>query len=410
MYIGELLRIGSMIIFHSDLCYVDTTNMAARKAARKALLNCSTLLALSLLVSLFIGPEQRSLRTVEDESRLQSNSAHYLKISTRNLCQRPRGKRYLTGRIPHAPNSTSGFQIERRIVLSGDIEANPGPKAKRAPKCPCKKCERGVKNNQDAILCIECNTWSHVKCIGMSKPMFQYYLNHPNIDWTCDCCALPGFTDSFLAEETQVHVDAAVECEPTTDPAIQLEAEKNAEPVPEPYASSHHWFEANISRYFKSHIKIAHLNINAVYNKMDEVKEMLNRKMFDILFLAETKIDNTVSDAFLSHPGFRLIRRDRKKGAGGLIAYVRDDMSVYRRRKLEPDKKKQVRADQLPWISPGILREITYRNRLYKRHKRNSSASTWEAFRKQRNKVTWLKRQGMKAFYRDASTNAKNHG
>ena len=106
-------------------------------------------------------------------------------------------KPYLRGRIPHAPNSASGFHIERRIVLSGDIEANPGPKAKRVPKFPCKKCERGIKNNLDAILCIECNTWSHVNCIGMSKPMFQYYLNHPDIDWTCDCCSLHGFTEFF---------------------------------------------------------------------------------------------------------------------------------------------------------------------------------------------------------------------
>ena len=34
-----------------------------------------------------------------------------------------------------------------------------------------------------------------------------------------------------------------------------------------------------------------------------------------------------------------------------------------------PLKKKQLRAGQLPWISSGILRKITYRNLLYKRHK-----------------------------------------
>ena len=62
---------------------------------------------------------------------------------------------------------------------------------------------------------------------------------------------------------------------------------------------------------------------------------MLNRNMFDILFLAETKIDSTVSSHLVSHPGFRTIRKDRKKGAGGLLVYIRNDLSAYRRLKLE---------------------------------------------------------------------------
>ena len=57
--------------------------------------------------------------------------------------------------------------------------------------------------------------------------------------------------------------------------------------------------------------------------------------MFDILFLAETKIDSTVSSHLVSHPGLRTIRKDRKKGAGGLLAYIRNDLSAYRRLKLE---------------------------------------------------------------------------
>ena len=80
---------------------------------------------------------------------------------------------------------------------------------------------------------------------------------------------------------------------------------------------------------------IGNLNINSVVNKIDEVKELLNRNMFDILFLAETKIDSTVSSRLVSHPGFRTIRKDRKKGAGGLLAYIRNDPSAYRHLKLE---------------------------------------------------------------------------
>jgi exonuclease III len=69
---------------------------------------------------------------------------------------------------------------------------------------------------------------------------------------------------------------------------------------------------------------------------MDEVKDMLNRNMFDILFIAETKIDKTVSLALVTHTGYGIARQDRAKGAGGMLVYTREELSVYRRKKLEP--------------------------------------------------------------------------
>ena len=67
--------------------------------------------------------------------------------------------------------------------------------------------------------------------------------------------------------------------------------------------------------------------------------------MFDILFLAETKIDSTVSSHLVSHPGFRTIRKDRKKGPGGLLAYIRNGLSAYRRLKLESSNIESIFLD-----------------------------------------------------------------
>ena len=52
-----------------------------------------------------------------------------------------------------------------------------------------------------------------------------------------------------------------------------------------------------------------------------------------------------MSDALLSQPGYKIMRRDRKKGAGGLIAYVGDHILAYRRHKLEPDKVESICLD-----------------------------------------------------------------
>ena len=91
----------------------------------------------------------------------------------------------------------------RDVLVCGDIQVNPGPrKMKLSPKYPCSEFKKAVRNNQDTILCTNCNTWSHAKCLLMSHTIFQYYLSTPHIEWTCTSCALPPLSDSFFAEES----------------------------------------------------------------------------------------------------------------------------------------------------------------------------------------------------------------
>ena len=51
------------------------------------------------------------------------------------------------------------------LVLSGDIEANPGPKP---PKFSCGHCNKACcdyKGAMSSILCELCNTWYHAVCV-----------------------------------------------------------------------------------------------------------------------------------------------------------------------------------------------------------------------------------------------------
>ena len=67
-----------------------------------------------------------------------------------------------------------------------------------------------------------------------------------------------------------------------------------------------------------------------------------------------------------------------------------------------PLKRKDIRGDQPPWITPEIS-AISRRNILFKKFKRNKSADNWEQFKKQRNLVTTLKRKSMKSYFIQAS-------
>ena len=83
------------------------------------------------------------------------------------------------------------------------------------------------------------------------------------------------------------------------------------------------WFNTNINSCYKNNIKIAHLNINSIYGTVDGVIDLLNTCKFDVLAISKSKIDNSVSNSLLRHSKYRIIRRDRKRGAGGILIYIR---------------------------------------------------------------------------------------
>ena len=78
------------------------------------------------------------------------------------------------------------------LLLSGDIEVNPGPNY----KFPCSRCEKPVKANQDGLQCNGCDCWFHRQCEFMSKNIYLA-LGYSDEEWFCTKCTLPNFSDSF---------------------------------------------------------------------------------------------------------------------------------------------------------------------------------------------------------------------
>ena len=121
-----------------------------------------------------------------------------------------RAKRYLSSRVLYTSKGTSSFSFPRKLVICGNVSENPGPRKRTfSPRFPCFVCKKNVRNHQDAILCVSCNTWSHSRCAGMSKATLNYYLSNPHIDWSCSFCALPQFSDSFFSDHIQ---DPSIDC------------------------------------------------------------------------------------------------------------------------------------------------------------------------------------------------------
>ena len=72
------------------------------------------------------------------------------------------------------------------------------------------------------------------------------------------------------------------------------------------------------------------LNINSCQNKLDDLI-LLNKELKShVIFLSETKIDSSYTNAQVALKGYHTYRMDRKKGGGGLMAYFSSRMVSHR--------------------------------------------------------------------------------
>ena len=97
---------------------------------------------------------------------------------------------------------------------------------------------------------------------------------------------------------------------------------------------------------------VAHLNINSLRHKLDEVSKLLHDFEIDVFGLSETKLDDDVDDAELTIPCYRLFRKDRNKSGGGVAMYVSSRLHV--QRFCDPDRD-DIEAF---WLKLFLRREV----------------------------------------------------
>ncbi|CAG2185908.1 unnamed protein product [Mytilus edulis] len=84
-----------------------------------------------------------------------------------------------------------------------------------------------------------------------------------------------------------------------------------------------------------TNIICAYLNINSYRYKFESIIDLLNRNIVDILFLSETKLDDSFPDAMFTVDNFSFYRSDRNKYGGGVLAYMRSDLAGDRNKQAE---------------------------------------------------------------------------
>ena len=67
---------------------------------------------------------------------------------------------------------------------------------------------------------------------------------------------------------------------------------------------------------------LCRININSIQNKFEELVELIRKLNAHVIFVGETKIDSTYPNSQFNISGYSLFCNDRKKGGGGILAYV----------------------------------------------------------------------------------------
>ena len=109
--------------------------------------------------------------------RWEARAARQVAETLKNIRQRSRGRgeAFLNSRAHYTVKGKSTFQLQR-IINAGDVQTNPGPSTSmKQPKYPYKECGKNVRSNPDALLCADCNSWVHAKCLGLTKAAVVSY-------------------------------------------------------------------------------------------------------------------------------------------------------------------------------------------------------------------------------------------
>ena len=68
-------------------------------------------------------------------------------------------------------------------------------------------------------------------------------------------------------------------------------------------------------------VKIAHVNLLGILNKLDQIKILLKDEIFDVFAVTESKLDFDISDFEIKIQGYTVIRRDQNRQGSGVNLY-----------------------------------------------------------------------------------------
>ena len=210
-------------------------------------------------------------------------------------------KSFCRSRLQYYCNSTATFQLDK-ILVSGDVQLNPGP-----VKNPCTICQKAVAKTHRSMNCEGCGFKTHIKCANVSPAEYVNFQTLRDYTWFCTGCT---------------EYDLSLNDSYTRNDAGSFTGENYLKDLAD-----------KLQNCTSKDIKVAHLNVRSLRNKIDEIRCLQVLCRFEILAITESHLDNSITDSQLTIDGMKFVRLDRiaRKGGGCILYYAEHLKAVHRR-------------------------------------------------------------------------------
>ena len=189
-----------------------------------------------------------------------TNNRHHLGLDKLKV------KGYSNARVSRYPNAVSTFQLTR-LTTSGDVSPNPGPST---TKPSCQMCSRTIAHNHRALHCKLCGLNYHMKCGQVTAK------EYPKA-WTCNFCLLkqPQSACGFVEFDLLKALPFSSLSDDSFSSVIGIQTPPLSDILPKEDGCESRQFTDlvhQLSKCSARDLKVAHLNICSLRNKMDELR------------------------------------------------------------------------------------------------------------------------------------------
>nr|XP_054774593.1 uncharacterized protein LOC129282754 [Lytechinus pictus] len=233
--------------------------------------------------------------------------------------------------------STSLGHLAVLLLLSGQVEMNPGPSVQ---KYPCAMCSNDVQENDHAILCDICNHWCHISCVGISLQSYQHLANtSKSFAWNCIKCGSTNVavntsldTSDFSNENvfSPLH-DLDEDLADATAPQL------TSTPIRSPAGTRrippdlHSPIQRPLHpRKRQKVFKVMALNCNGIKGnvKRTNFQSAIAHHTPDIIMGCESKLDESIPSYSIFPHDYVVFRKDRNQYGGGVFIAVKNTLTV----------------------------------------------------------------------------------
>ena len=271
----------------------------------------------------------------------------------------------------------SNYTLIVSLILSGDVETNPGPPegslsanadsvsnlassnivnsqnnaTSQSTAYLCGTCKEPVTWEDKGVMCEECEIWYHTDCQNISDNSYEK-LDNSNVVWTCLVCDAPNYS-SILFDLHNIESENRFSVLNNSSFGIgeaSFNSVDSQQDLGHPKAASSPVKPKPKRSSGPRPLRIVNINCQSLTKKKGPFYNILDSTKPDIIILTETWFKNNISNAEYFNSQYTVHRRDRNAATdgGGVIVAVNSDFISTREESLETDSSEAV------WIKINI--------------------------------------------------------